>query len=164
MEHHDFLIEKHAEIDGIISAAGIDSPGLASAPAVAGQVVEILRTNGEKLEEKKDWEPRLAPRPGFRTMSDEERARLVEKNPLYGRIVCRCENVTEGEILDAVNAPVPARTYDALKRRTWLGTGRCQGSFDYPHIIRILSESTGQPVEKVTKKGRGSEFIFSRTK
>jgi len=89
---------------------------------------------------------------------------LVAREPAYGRIVCRCEMVTEGEILAEIHAPIPADTYDALKRRTWLGTGRCQGGFDMPRVTQILSDELGVPPEDVTKKGEGSPLLFRPTK
>ena len=89
---------------------------------------------------------------------------MVAKNPAYGRIVCRCEEVTEGEIVDAIRESVPALTYDALKRRTWLGTGRCQGGFDYPRVIEILAKELGVSEMEITKRGPGSEFLVRRTK
>jgi glycerol-3-phosphate dehydrogenase len=104
------------------------------------------------------------PRPVFRHLSRDEQAALIAKDPAYGRIVCRCENVTEGEIRAEIHAPIPADTYDALKRRTWLGTGRCQGGFDMPRVVGILSEELGLTPEEVTKKGAGSPFLFRKTK
>jgi glycerol-3-phosphate dehydrogenase len=98
------------------------------------------------------------------TLSLKERAELTAKNPAYGRIVCRCEEITEGEIIDAMRSPVPARTYDGIKRRTWLGTGRCQGSFDMPRVIQIMAREMGIPETEVTKKGGGSEIVFRKTK
>ena len=78
--------------------------------------------------------------------------------------MCRCEEITEGEIIAAIHSPIPATTYDAVKRRTWLGTGRCQGGFDYPRVMEILSRELGIPISAVTKKGPGSEFIQRGTK
>ncbi|MEN4041835.1 MAG: (2Fe-2S)-binding protein, partial [Anaerolineaceae bacterium] len=82
----------------------------------------------------------------------------------YGRVVCRCELVTEGEILAEIHAPIPALTYDALKRRTWLGTGRCLGGFDMPRVIDLLARETNRDHVQITKKGAGSEFLARRTK
>ena len=127
-------------------------------------MIELLEKAGEKLEEKPDWNPIRPARPVFRHMTREEQAKLIEKEPTYGRIVCRCETVTEGEILAEIHAPIPATTYDAIKRRTWLGTGRCQGGFDIPRVVSILSEELGIPPEEVTKKGAGSPFLYRRTK
>ena len=79
-------------------------------------------------------------------------------------MICRCENITEGEIIAEIHSPVPARTYDAIKRRTWLGTGRCQGGFDMPRVVNILSRELGISPLEVTKRGKGSEFLFRETK
>jgi glycerol-3-phosphate dehydrogenase len=97
-------------------------------------------------------------------MNKQEQADLIAKEPAYGRIVCRCEMVTEGEILAAIHSPIPATNYDAIKRRTWLGTGRCQGGFDMPRVVHILSEELGIAPEEVTKKGDGSPLLYRRTK
>ena len=162
--HRDFVIEVADEVEGLINLAGIESPGLTGAPAIAERVVDLLRGAGEELEEKAGWNRIRPARPRFREMSHEERTLLVQKDPRYGRIVCRCESVTEGEIVAEIHAPIPARTYDAIKRRTWCGTGRCQGAFDLPRVVEILSRELGIPQEEVTKKGAGSEFLVRPTK
>lgn len=161
--HHDFLIEAHPQ-SGLLNVAGIESPGLASAPAIAERVVELLKDSGLELKEKKDFNPIRKPRKRFRDMSNEERAQLVKENPLYGRVICRCEYVTEGEIVEEIHSPIPAKTYDAIKRRTWLGTGRCQGAFDTPRVVEILSRELGISPLEVTKKGSGSYFLLRKTK
>ncbi|MCL0049276.1 NAD(P)/FAD-dependent oxidoreductase [Dehalococcoidia bacterium] len=158
----DFVMEVPREVEGFVNLAGIESPGLTSAPAIARWVVEALREHGLKLEERPDWDPIRLPRPRY--LSPEEQALLIRNNPAYGRIVCRCETVTEGEIVAEVHAPIPARTYDAIKRRTWLGTGRCQGGFDTPRVIEILARELGIPPTAVTKKGPGSELLTRPTK
>lgn len=89
---------------------------------------------------------------------------LIQADPHYARIVCRCETVTEGEIMAEIHAPIPATTYDAIKRRTWLGTGRCLGSFDMPRVVDILARELGVPLDTITKKGPGSEFLIRPTK
>jgi len=155
---HDFLIESLNDI-GLINVAGIESPGLASAPAIAERVVELLKESGFELTEKKEWNPIRKPRIHFRDLSNKERETFVKENPSYGRVICRCEFVTEGEILDALNAPIPPKTYDAVKRRTWLGTGRCQGAFDLPRVVEILSRELGVSRLEITKKGKGSQFL-----
>jgi glycerol-3-phosphate dehydrogenase len=160
----DFIIEVAKEMDGFINLGGIESPGLTSAPAIACRVVELLKDAGEKLTVKKTWEPIRPPRPRFRDLSRVERVALVKKDPRYARIICRCEMVTEGEILHEIHSPIPARTYDAIKRRTWLGTGRCLGGFDMPRVVQLLSRELGIPISQVTKKGPGSEFIVRETK
>ncbi|MFN4216405.1 MAG: NAD(P)/FAD-dependent oxidoreductase, partial [Brevinematales bacterium] len=156
----DFLIEI-GEIPGFINICGIDSPGYASAPAIAEYVIQKLKEKGENFIPRHDFNPIREPRTLFKHLSLEEKKRLVAKNPAYGYIVCRCEEITEGDILAEIRGPIPAKTYDALKRRTWLGTGRCQGSFDFTRVIEILARENGTTVYEVTKKGGKSFFIFS---
>jgi glycerol-3-phosphate dehydrogenase len=162
--NHDFIIETPAEVRGFVNLGGIESPGLTSAPAIAERVVALLRDAGEPLPERRDWNPIRPARPRFRDLSSREQARLVEQDPRYGRIVCRCETVMEGEIVAEMHTPIPARTYDALKRRTWLGTGRCQGGFDTPRVAEILARELGTSRLQVTKKGTGSELLARPTK
>jgi len=153
----DFLIRGSGK--GLVHAAGIDSPGFAAAPAIALKLVGLLRDEGLCLAEKTDWvDSRRAPL-SVKSLSHKERAALVAKRPDYGRIVCRCEEVTEGEVIDSLRCPVPATNYDGVKRRTWLGTGRCQGGFDRPRLIQIVARELGIPVEAVTKRGPGSELL-----
>jgi glycerol-3-phosphate dehydrogenase len=152
------------EVQGLVNLGGIESPGFSASPAIAVKVIELLREAGEPLEEKPDWNPIREAPPVFRHMNKQEQAELIAKEPAYGRIVCRCEMVTEGEILAAIHSPIPATNYDAIKRRTWLGTGRCQGGFDMPRVVNILSEELGIAPEEVTKKGDGSPLLYRRTK
>jgi glycerol-3-phosphate dehydrogenase len=162
--HHDFIIEIPEGVQGLVNLGGIDSPGLTSAPALAVRVVELLKDAGEALEEKPEWQPIRKPRPRFHHASPQDQDRLLRQDPSYGRVICRCELVTEGDILAEIHAPIPARTYDAIKRRTWLGTGRCQGAFDLPRVVQILArEGNGSPLQ-VSKKGPGSEFLVRETK
>jgi glycerol-3-phosphate dehydrogenase len=160
----DYIIEIPQKVQGFVNLGGIESPGLTSAPAIAQRVVDMLKDAGEKLEEKPDWEPIRPARPRFRDMPPEEQIILIQNDPRYGRIVCRCETVTEGEIVAEIHAPIPARTYDALKRRTWLGTGRCQGGFDTPRVVEILARELGISLLEVTKKGSGSTMLARPTK
>jgi glycerol-3-phosphate dehydrogenase len=162
--HSDFIIEISQNVQGLINLGGIESPGLSCAPAIAQRVVELLKDAGEKLVEKKAWNPTRLARPRFRHLDNEQRKALIKKDERYGRVVCRCENVTEGEIAAEIHAPVPARTYDALKRRTWLGTGRCQGGFDLPRVTAILARELSISPLDITKKGTGSEFLARPTK
>ncbi len=160
----DFLLEVSKSVKGLITLAGVESPGYVSAPAIAEYVAEMLRGEGVVLEEKPDWNPKRSRIPRFKDMSHDERKEIIRENPAYGRIVCRCEEVTEGEVLQAIHSPIPATTYDAIKRRTWLGTGRCQGSFDYPRTMEILARELGMSMTEITKKGPGSVFLYRRTK
>jgi len=161
---HDFVIEIPDTIDGLVNLGGIESPGLSAAPAIAQRVVALLRDRGEPLTERSNWNPIRPARPCFRSLSPAQRRRLVESDPRYGRIVCRCETVMEGEIVAEIHAPIPATTYDAIKRRTWLGTGRCQGSFDTPRVVEILARELGISPLEVSKKGPGSELLARPTK
>jgi glycerol-3-phosphate dehydrogenase len=161
---HDFVIEIPDNVRGLVNLGGIESPGLTAAPAIARRVVELVQDAREKLHEKRDWDPVRPARPRFRDLPRAEQAALVAADPRYGRIICRCENVTEGELVAEIHAPIPARTYDALKRRTWLGTGRCQAGFDTPRVLEILARELGVSPLQVSKKGRGSEFLVRQTK
>jgi len=161
---HDFIVEAPSKVRGFINLGGIESPGLTSSPAIAQRVVDLLRDAGELLIEKRDWNPIRPARPSFRNMSKVERKKWIEKDPRYGRIVCRCENVTEGEIVAEIYSLVPARTYDAIKRRTWLGTGRCQGGFDLPRVTEILARELGVSQLVISKKGFQSRLLERPTK
>jgi glycerol-3-phosphate dehydrogenase len=160
----DFIIEIPAGIQGLVNLGGIESPGLTASPAIAMRVVELLKDAGLKLRVKRDWNPIRPPRPHFRKLPRDEQINLIKADARYGRIVCRCETITEGEIIAEIHAPIPAVTYDAIKRRTWLGTGRCLGGFDMPRVAEILSRELNVPIDRITKKGAGSEFIIRRTK
>jgi glycerol-3-phosphate dehydrogenase len=160
----DYIIEIPEEVKGFVNLGGIESPGLASSPAIAQEVVDLMKDAGEEFKVKKDWDPIRPERPRFREMSQKDRKLLVDMDPRYGRMVCRCENVTEGEIIAEIHAPVPATTYDAIKRRTWLGTGRCQGGFDTPRVVEILARELGVSPLEITKRGAGSEFLSRPTK
>jgi len=162
--NQDFIIEIPDKVKGMINLGGIESPGFTAAPAIAIKVIELIKKAGTTLEEKAIWNPIRIPRPVFRHLNRDEQAALIAKDPSYGRIVCRCETVTEGEILAEIKAPIPALTYDAIKRRTWIGTGRCQGGFDMPRVVQILSDTLGISPFDVTKKGERSEFLFRETK
>lgn len=162
--HKDFIIEIPGNVRGLVNLGGIESPGLTAAPAIAERVILLLREAGENLVEKHDWDPIRPARPVFRHLTHVEQAELIKHNPVYGRVICRCENVTEGEIVAEIHAPIPAKTYDAIKRRTWLGTGRCLGGFDLPRVVEILARELGQDSLSVSKKGKGSEFLMRRTK
>jgi len=149
-------------VKGLINVAGIQSPGTASAPAIAEMVLEILRKEGFHLEEKPDFNPiRKAP-PSFHSLANKKREKLIAEDPKYGHIVCRCEHVTEGEIIDAIRRG--ATTLDGIKFRTRAGMGRCQGGFCTPHVIKILARELQIPIEDVTKRGRGTELLPYKTK
>lgn len=159
----DFVIGESAAVKGLYNVAGIESPGLSSAPAIAVHVAEeiaqklSLCKNANFVAERKGI-------PHFATLSDEERQKLVAENPLYGRIVCRCETVTEGEIVEAIRRKPGAVDMDGVKRRTRQGMGRCQAGFCTPRVMEILSRELGVPMTEVTKRGGNSQFVIGRTK
>ena len=162
--HHDFIVEIPAEVGGLVNTGGIESPGLTAAPAIADEIVKLLKQAGVSLPVKPGWNPIRVPRVRFNHLAREEQQKLAEKDPAYRRIICRCEMVTEGEILAEIHAPLPARSYDAIKRRTWLGTGRCLGAFDMPRVVEILARELGVSPLEITKKGPGSELLCRLTK
>ena len=161
---HDFIVEIPEKVQGFINLGGIESPGLTAAPAIAMHIIELMRDAGETLHEKHDWNPIRSARPQFRHLTHEQREELIKNDPRYGRVVCRCENITEGEIVAEIHAPIPALTYDAIKRRTWLGTGRCQGGFDMPRVTEILARELGVSQLEVSKKNGDSKFLQRPTK
>ncbi len=149
---NDFVIGESQTVKGLYHAAGIQSPGLTSAPAIARLLAqEIAKAAG--VQEKGDTIKGCPPRPVFRELSGEEQAAMIGKDARYGRVICRCETITEGEIVDAIRRPCGARTVDGVKRRTRAGMGRCQGGFCGPRVIEILSRELGIPVPKVRKDG-----------
>jgi glycerol-3-phosphate dehydrogenase len=164
----DFVIEPSTRVENLIHAAGIQSPGIASAPAIAEDVAEMCRESAERFVKEVQPNPRFDPvRKGpvrLKQMRDEERAALIRRNPSYGRIVCRCEEISEGEIRDALRAPLPVNTLDGIKRRTRGGMGRCQGGFCTPRVMEIYREETGLELTEITKKGLGSRILYRSTK
>ena len=158
----DFIINRFG--DGFFNVAGIESPGLSASPAIAEYVVELLRECGAELRERADFDPVRAPMHGFREMSIEEKNRIIAKDPAYGHIVCRCEQVSEGEILAAIRQNPRPRDLDGVKRRTRAQMGRCQGGFCSPYIVELLSREWKIPYETVTKFGGGSIINVSKTK
>ncbi len=160
----DFIIGSSAVNKNFINVAGIESPGLSSAPAIAEMVEGIMTELTGGMDKKENFDP-IRPEPvRFRHMSTEERAKLIEKNKAYGRIVCRCETITEGEILDAIHAPAGARDVDGVKRRTRAGMGRCQGGFCGSKVVEILARELGVPMNEITKFGGESKIMYDRTK
>ncbi len=153
----DFIIRASARVGGWIDVGGIQSPGLASAPAIAERV-EHLVAGLKELQLRKDHvahrkDPRIS------QLDLARRQQLIEKDSSFGRIVCRCEDVSEGEIVAALKGPLPVSSLDALKRRTRAGTGRCQGGFCLPRLVAIISREKGIPPHEVTKKGPGSPVV-----
>ncbi len=160
----DFIIRPSATHKNVIHAAGIDSPGLTSAPAIGRYVCDMLGNQGLLLEPKKDFKNNRDKIIRFRNLRSDEADRLIKADPSYGRLVCRCEKVTEGEVIDSIRRPAGALDVDGVKRRTRAGMGRCQGGFCTPRIIELLSEELGIPYAEVTKKGGASQILIERTK
>ncbi len=158
----DFIINSPCE--GFINVAGIESPGLTSAPAIAEYIPEMLTKLGKKLEKRADFNPKRKPAHWFGMLSNEEKNKVIAERPEYAKIVCRCELVTEGEIREAIRTNPGARDIDGVKRRTRATMGRCQGGFCSPYIVEILAEELGVDYTEVTKFGGKSYINISRTK
>lgn len=160
---NDFIIEPSEKNEMFINVAGIESPGLSSAPAIALYVKDIV-LNKIDAEIKADFIEEREEPVRFRHMTNDERKALIEKNPAYGRIICRCETITEGEILDAINAPAGARDVDGVKRRTRAGMGRCQGGFCGSKVVELLARELNVEINEITKCGGESKILYDRTK
>ena len=154
----DFIVGPCREVPGYYEAIGIESPGLSSAPAIGAELSEMIAESMCLARKDEIVRYPLPARP-FHDMTDAERADALEADPAYGRIICRCETVTEAEIRAAVRRPVPARSVDAVKRRTRAGMGRCQGGFCLPRVAEIIAAETGLPLEQVTKNGGNSRLL-----
>ncbi len=159
----DFIIEESPYCEGFINLAGIKSPGLSAAPAIALEAVDILKNKGVSLEEKEQYETKRK-RVIFRHLSDEEKAEVIRENPLYGHVICRCETVTEGEIVEAIHRPIVPRSIDAIKRRCNAGMGRCQGGFCSPKVHEILARELGVPMNEIIMDEEGTFILTGRTK
>lgn len=158
----EFILKASDKVEGLIHAGGIDSPGLTCCVSIARYLTGILAETGLELTEKADWNPERPDYHAFRNMSDEEKDAFIKENPAYGRIVCRCETVSEGEILEAIRANPPARDIDGVKRRTRSGMGRCQGGFCGPYVMDLLAKEMNVPMEEVTKSGGNSRMVTGR--
>lgn len=162
-EGQEFIIEQLEDAKGFIDCAGIASPGLSSAPAIGKMVAEIIR-DLTGAEEKADF---ISTRKGIldpKTLTKEEYAALIKEKPEYGNVICRCEMITEGEIIDAISRPIGAKSLDGVKRRTRAGMGRCQSGFCLPRIIEILARVRGVKTFEITKSGGQSKIIVGTNK
>lgn len=159
----DFIIGEAEGAEGFIDCAGIESPGIASCPAIGEMVAEILRQK-MGLQEKDTF---IHTRKGIlnpSTLSTEERNALIKENPAYGNIICRCEMVTEGEIIDAIKRPLGAKSLDGVKRRTRAGMGRCQSGFCSPRTMEILARERDMNMLDITKSGGKSQIVVGTNK
>jgi len=162
-DHHEFILGEVKNAPGFIDCAGVESPGLTSSPAIGKAIAELLR---DKMD--------LQPDPDFngsrkgivrpKELSMEERTELIRKNPAYGRIICRCESISEGELLDAIHRPLGAKSLDGIKRRTRAGMGRCQAGFCSPRTMEILAREWGVDQSEITKCGGDSKLILGTPK
>lgn len=154
----DFVIGEAEDVPGFFNAAGIESPGLTSAPAVGEMLAAMI---AKKLDAKKR-EDFTAVRKDIVRIWEADREtvqRMIQENSAYGNVICRCETVTEGEILDAIRSPLGARSLDGIKRRTRAGMGRCQAGFCSPKVMEILARELGVPISEITKSGPGSQLV-----
>ena len=154
---NDFIIEESKAAPHFINTAGIQSPGLTAAPAIALMVVNILKNSGIKLEKKRKFNKYDKPHRRFSLASNKEKELLIKLNNAYGNVICRCETVTEAEVVAAIRNG--AKTVDGIKFRTRAGMGRCQAGFCIHHVIKILAKELGVPEEKLTKRGGGSKIV-----
>jgi len=160
---HDFIIEESQAFPGFIDLAGIKSPGLTAAPAIGEYAAELLRSAGLALREKAGCIDRRE-HIRFKELSAGERNALVAEDPAYGRIVCRCETVTEGEIVSALRSPIPPASINAVKRRVGAGMGRCQGGFCSPKVHELIVRELGTDWLNVCLEDPGSELLAFETK
>lgn len=164
-ESHDFIIEFSDKLEGLVNLVGIDSPGLSSAPAITDYVIDLIksrRTIPLKINQGKQKMYNI--KPLFRDLDETTKEQWLKRDKRYGRIVCRCEGITEGDIVDAIHSPIPVTTVDAIKFKTWTGAGRCQGAFDLERIIKILNREANIPLTEVEKNSPGSRIILGETK
>ena len=156
----DFIIRPGTGMNNFVNVAAIDSPGLTSCVAIAEYAVDILRQLGLETSDKANWDGTRENPHAFKEMTDGEKNAYIQEHPAYGKIVCRCETVSEGEIRDAIRRNPPARDIDGVKRRTRSGMGRCQGGFCMPMVMKLLAEEHNIPMEQVTKKGGNSNPLY----
>lgn len=159
----DFIIEPSKTAERFLNVAGIKSPGLSAAPAIAEYALELLSEMGLALS-KKDNFIDSRKKVHFKNLSAADKAELIRKNPKYGRVICRCETITEGEILDAIHSPIPPKTLDGIKRRCGTGMGRCQGGFCGPRVQEILARELNISEEDILMDKDGTKIILSKTK
>ncbi|MGN0314174.1 MAG: NAD(P)/FAD-dependent oxidoreductase [Fusicatenibacter sp.] len=159
----DFILGEASDAPGFVDCAGIESPGLSSAPAIGVWIADLMKERMH-LREKEHF---VSKRKGMVhpfSLSDEEHNELIQKNPAYGTIACRCEKISEGEILDAIHRPLGARSLDGIKRRTRAGMGRCQAGFCTPGTMELVSRELQVPMTELTKCGGNSKIVVGFTK
>jgi len=158
----DFIIEASKNVKNLVHVAGIDSPGLTCCVSIARRAVEVLEQQGLELVNKDNWDGKRENTRTFREMDDDQKDAYIKEHPAFGKIVCRCEMVSEGEMREAIRRNPPATDLDGVKRRTRGGMGRCQGGFCSPYVMRLIAEEHGMKMEEVTKCGKGSEPLIGK--
>ena len=146
-----------------IDLAGIKSPGLTSAPAIALECIHLLQGEGLAMEQKEN-PVTTRKKIHFRSLSAEDKQQAIKENPLYGRVICRCETITEGEIVDAIHSPIPPCSIDGIKRRAGSGLGRCQGGFCGPRVLDILARELKVSPLDILQDKDGSFILMNETK
>ncbi len=160
----DFIIGEVKEAKGFVDVVGIESPGLSASPAIGKYVVQLLKDIDGNFKENHKFNPIRREMIRFMDLSQEEKQEIIKKDPSYGRIICRCENITEGEIVDAIHRKAGATTVDGIKRRVRPGSGRCQGGFCQPRVIEILARELNIDITKVYKDGLNTNIATEETK
>lgn len=158
----DFIIGESETVKNLINVAAIDSPGLSSCVSIAEYVADILKNTGLDMQINPEFDPNRENPHFFREMNDDEKNEFIKSHPEYGKIVCRCETVSEGEIRAAIKRNPPARDVDGVKRRTRSGMGRCQGGFCGPYVMKLIAEENKIAKEEVTKKGKNSNMVIGK--
>ncbi len=160
----DFIIGEVEGASGFIDVAGIESPGLSASPAIGRHVANLLKVMDGTFVENENYNPIRRKMIHFMELSDEEKQALINKDPRYGRIICRCENITEGEIVDVIHRKVGGTSVDGIKRRIRPGSGRCQGGFCQPRVIEILARELKKDLTEIVKDGPNSNIAIGETK
>ncbi len=160
---HEFIIGEVEDAKGFFDCAGIESPGLSAAPAIGEDIADMI---AEKLElhKKKDFDPYRRGITDPLKLDEDRLNELIKIRPDYGKVICRCETVTEGQIRDAIRRVPGAKSIDGVKRRIRAGMGRCQGGFCSPAVMEILADELQMDISEVTKKGKDSAIILGENK
>ncbi|MEG0778042.1 MAG: NAD(P)/FAD-dependent oxidoreductase [Oscillospiraceae bacterium] len=162
-DRDDFIIEESPAAKGFFNLVGIKSPGLSAAPAIGEAAAELLKNAGASLERREDYQDKRAVL-RFNELSDSEKQRLIEQDPRFGRVICRCETITEGEIVNALHSPIPAVSIAGVKRRCNAGMGRCQGGFCSPRVCEIIARELNISLLEVEEDCKGSFVLTGKTK
>ena len=160
----DFYIQFSKKSNNFINLVGIESPGLASSPAIAEYVVQNFVKKIINLKKNDAFNPFVKKHYNPSNLTDEEKAKFIENSPLYGKIVCSCEKVSEGEILDILSRSVPINSIKAIKKRTRAGFGACQGGFCTPNVLKIISKTKNIDLDKIVYNEIGSNILKERAK